>query len=51
MYTAIANREKGESILQTTPFNDDFQAVIINDQISVTFDSESDMFLFIKLTI
>jgi len=50
MFTALAEILKGESVIQNTPFNGDFQAVIMGDQISVTFDLESDMYLFIRLT-
>ena len=50
MFTVPSEKEKGESVLQNTPFNGDFQAVIFGDKICVTFDLESDMFLFIQLT-
>jgi len=50
MFKASVEILKGEFILQNTPFNGDFQAVIMGDQISVTFDLECDMYVFIRLT-
>ena len=49
MFTVPAEKEKGESILQNTPFQGDFQAYYNNDKIIVTFDIEADLFEFVRL--